>query len=61
MEHNFEQAKNMKLLLSAFEQIFDLKINFHKNEIFYFGEAKDYESQLNNYLIVKKDHTCLDI
>jgi hypothetical protein len=51
----------MKLLLSVFEQFFDLKINFHKNEIFYFGEAKDYESQLNNYLIVKKDHTCLDI
>jgi hypothetical protein len=43
MDHNFEQAKNMNLLLSAFEQLSSLKINFHKSEIFYFGEAKDYE------------------
>jgi hypothetical protein len=45
MDHNLEQAKNMKLLLSAFEQLSGLKINFHKSEIFCFGEAKDYESQ----------------
>jgi hypothetical protein len=45
MVHNIEQAKNMKLLLSAFEQLSGLKINFYKNEIFCFGEAKDYESQ----------------
>jgi hypothetical protein len=43
MEHNFEQSKNMKLLLSAFEQLSRLKIDFHKNKIFYFGEVKDYE------------------
>jgi hypothetical protein len=43
MDHNFEQAKNMNLLLSAFEQLSSLKINFHKSEIFCFGEAKDYE------------------
>jgi hypothetical protein len=35
----------MKLFLSAFEQLSGLKINFHKSEIFHFGEAKDYESQ----------------
>jgi hypothetical protein len=34
----------MKLLLSAFEQLSGLKINFHKSEIFCFGEANDYES-----------------
>jgi hypothetical protein len=45
MDHNFEHAKNMKLLLSTFEQLSDLKINFHKSEIFCFGEAKNYESQ----------------
>jgi hypothetical protein len=43
MDHNFEQAKNMNLLLSAFKQLSSLKINFHKSEIFCFGEAKDYE------------------
>jgi hypothetical protein len=42
MDHNLERAKKLKLLLSAFEQLSVLKINFHKSEIFYFGEVKDY-------------------
>ena len=41
LEHNLEQAHNMKLILCAFEQLLGLKINFHKSEIFLFGEAKD--------------------
>jgi retron-type reverse transcriptase len=45
MEHNLEKARNMKLLLRAFEELSGLKINFHKSEVFYFGEAKDYEWQ----------------
>jgi hypothetical protein len=40
-----EQAKNMKLLLCVFEQLSGLKINFHKYEIFYYGEAKHYEQE----------------
>ena len=31
----------MKLLLCAFEQLSGLKINFHKSEMFCFGEARD--------------------
>jgi hypothetical protein len=45
MEHNLEKARNMKLLLNALEELSGLKINFHKSEVFCFGEAKDYESQ----------------
>ena len=45
MEHNLEQAHNMKSILCAFEQLSGLKINFHKSEIFCFGEAKSCESQ----------------
>jgi hypothetical protein len=45
MEHDLEKARNMKLILSAFEELSDLKIKFHKSEIFCFGEAKEYESQ----------------
>jgi hypothetical protein len=30
MDHNLEQAQNMKLLLAAFEQMCGLKINYHK-------------------------------
>jgi hypothetical protein len=45
MEHNKDQARNIKLLLSAFEQMSGLKINFHKSELFYFGQSKVDESQ----------------
>ena len=39
MEHDLDQARNMKLLLYAFEQASGLKINFHKSEIYCFGDA----------------------
>jgi hypothetical protein len=32
MEHDLEKAQNLKLILSAFEQLSGLKINFHKSE-----------------------------
>jgi hypothetical protein len=41
MEHDLEKAQNLKLILSAFEQLSGLKINFHKSEFFCFGEAQD--------------------
>ena len=37
LDHDIEQAKNMKFLLSVFEQMSGLKINFHKSEIFCYG------------------------
>ncbi|WVZ63267.1 hypothetical protein U9M48_012909 [Paspalum notatum var. saurae] len=37
MDNDLEQARNMKLLLCAFEQVLGLKINFHKSEIVCFG------------------------
>jgi hypothetical protein len=48
MEYDLEKVRNMKLLLSAFEELSGLKINFHKSEVFCFEEAKDYE-QLFGY------------
>ena len=36
LDHDFEQAKNMKAILYVFEQLSGLKINFHKSEIFCF-------------------------
>jgi hypothetical protein len=41
MDHDLAKARNLKLILSAFEQFFYLKINFHKSELFCFGEAID--------------------
>ena len=30
MDHDLDKARNLKLILSAFEQLSGLKINFHK-------------------------------
>jgi hypothetical protein len=35
----------MKLLLTAFEQLSGLKINFHSSEIFCYAEAKEMEHE----------------
>jgi len=43
MDHDIEKATNMKMILCAFEQLSGLKINFHKSEIFCFGQAKEME------------------
>jgi hypothetical protein len=42
LDHNLSQAINMKLLLTVFELLSRLKINFHKSEIFCYGKAKDH-------------------
>jgi hypothetical protein len=42
MEHDCGKARNLKLILSAFEQLSGLKINFHKSELFCFCEAQDH-------------------
>ena len=39
LEHSFEEAKTMKLVLTTFEQLSGLKINYHKSELFCFREA----------------------
>jgi hypothetical protein len=45
MDHDLDKAMNLKLTLSVFEQLSGLKINFHKSELFCFGEAKDDANQ----------------
>jgi hypothetical protein len=40
LDHDLDKARNMKLLLCAFEQASGLKINFHKSELFCFGQAQ---------------------
>jgi hypothetical protein len=43
MENNLEKALNMKLIIYLFEQLSGLKINFHKSELYCFGQAKELE------------------
>jgi hypothetical protein len=45
MDHDLDKARNLKLILSAFEQLSGLKINFHKSELFCFGNAQDEADQ----------------
>jgi hypothetical protein len=41
IEDDLVKAKGLRLVLSAFEKLSGLKINFHKSELFCFGEAKN--------------------
>jgi hypothetical protein len=41
LEDDLERAKGLRPVLSAFEMLSSLKINFHKSELFCFGEAKN--------------------
>jgi hypothetical protein len=41
LDNDLEKAKGLKLILSAFEKPSSLKINFHKSELFCFGETRD--------------------
>jgi hypothetical protein len=45
LDHDLDQVKNMKLLLTVFEQISGLKINFHKSEIFFYGGVKEFQDE----------------
>jgi hypothetical protein len=53
MDHNLEHPRNIKLLLSAFEKMSSLKLNYLKSELFCFGQAKDEESKYEQLFGVK--------
>jgi hypothetical protein len=50
----------MKLVLAVFEQLFGLKISYHKSELFCFGEAKDHKLQYEQLFGCKKARTHSD-
>jgi hypothetical protein len=45
MEYSLEKARNLKLILVAVEHLSGIGINFHKSELFCFGEAQDATSE----------------
>ncbi len=45
LDHDLQLAKNLKLILYVFEKLSSLKINFHKSELFCFGQAKECYDQ----------------
>jgi hypothetical protein len=45
LKNDYQGAKNMKLLICAFEQLSDPKINSHNSELFCYGAAKEFEEE----------------
>jgi hypothetical protein len=45
LDDDIVKARNLKLVLCAFEKLSGLKINFHKSELFGFGETKEKNDQ----------------
>jgi hypothetical protein len=45
LDDDLGKARNLKMVLSAFEMLSGLKINFHKSELFSFGDTKDKTSE----------------
>jgi hypothetical protein len=41
LDDDLEKAKNLKLVLCAFEKLSGLKIKLHKSDLFSFGETKE--------------------
>ena len=56
MKHHLNKARNLKLMLSPFEQLSGLRINFHKSELFCFGEAQDAAAQYAEKIKLPNTH-----
>jgi hypothetical protein len=52
LEHDIAKAVNMKLILSIFEQLSGLKINFHKSEIFSLVRPRTWRTNIDTFLDV---------
>jgi hypothetical protein len=50
MDNDLERAKNMKLLLCAFEQLSGLKINNHKVRCFVMERPEQDKPNINKFL-----------
>ena len=61
MDHDLEKAMNLKLILSAFEQLSKLKINFHKSELFVSARPKKRLCSMLNFLVVHTGNFLLGI
>jgi hypothetical protein len=48
IQNCLEGARNLKFILCLFEQMSGLKINFHKSEIYCFGEANEVKELYAN-------------
>ena len=61
MSHDVQKAINMKLILSTFEQLSELKINFHKVKSFVLVKQKIMKCSIRNCLDVELGSSPFDI
>jgi hypothetical protein len=54
IQYLLDKARNLKLILSTFELLSDLKINFHKSELFCLGEAQDHVTEYAEFSAAAK-------
>jgi hypothetical protein len=54
LDDDLEKSKGLKLVLSVFEKLSGLKINFHKSELFCFGETRDMIENMFSFLDVRR-------
>lgn len=47
LQDDLEQARDLKFILYIFEKVYGLKINFHKSELYYLGDAALRSSAYN--------------
>lgn len=52
LDHDVDEAKNMKLFSCTFEQLPSLKISLHDSEVLCFAEANIMKAFIHNYLVV---------
>jgi hypothetical protein len=45
LDDDLEKARGLRLVMSAFEKLSGLKINFHKSELFCFGDTKERDAE----------------
>ena len=60
MELDLGKATNLELLLSAFEHMSGLKINFHKSKLFRSEEVNETAAQTSTRSVVHKVNSLLD-
>ena len=53
-EDSLDSARNLKFILCIFEQLTGLKINFHKSEISFFGDAFEKQDMYTHIFTCKK-------
>jgi hypothetical protein len=60
LDDDLDKAKGLRVVLSAFEKLSGLKINFYKSELFSFGDTKERVAEYVRLFDAKRVSFLLD-